>query len=145
MATDEPKPEPLESELSETAAAEGVESFEAHKKAQRQLRLHLARKHFDAIELLLSGCTMADVAREIGVHRSTVYDWVTHPTFKAELDRMAGLYRKEVERSLISTARRAAKNLDYGIDNELPMSQARLVQFSIDRVLKATSPDVGGE
>jgi transposase-like protein len=46
----------------------------------------LKYKQAIAVELLVSGMTITDAARQLGVHRSTVHRWLNDPLFVAELE-----------------------------------------------------------
>lgn len=55
-----------------------------------------------AIELILKGNTIADVARIVGVNRKTIYNWLDNKEFKAELDRQTTALKNGIDKKLLS-------------------------------------------
>ena len=64
----------------------------------------LTKRQRDGITALLQNVTVAGAAQQAGVGESTLYRWLSQPTFKAEYDRQSRwLYKRAV-----GLARRAA-------------------------------------
>lgn len=55
-----------------------------------------------AIELILKGNTIADVARIVGVNRKTIYNWLANDEFKAELDRQTTELKNGIDKKLLT-------------------------------------------
>ena len=49
-------------------------------------RWALAPRQLTAINLLISGSSVAQAARTLGIGRRTLFRWLTDPVFRAELD-----------------------------------------------------------
>ena len=49
---------------------------------------NLNEKHYRCIEMLCQpDANITEIARDLGVSRTTIYDWMKDPIFKAELDK----------------------------------------------------------
>lgn len=55
-----------------------------------------------AIELLISGESISECARLVGVNRKTIADWKTRDCFKAELDRQVNELKSGIEKKLLT-------------------------------------------
>lgn len=56
-------------------------------------------RHRKAIEMILSGeHTKADVARVIGISRTTLYSWLEEDEFKAEMDKRVRVIKDQAEK-----------------------------------------------
>ncbi len=102
----------------------------------------LTPKQSEAIELLLSGMTDAEVAANVNVARETVCRWrLHHPEFIAEFNRRkAGLidsYQQGV-RNLIGKAIKAAEEALDSDDHELKVRTA----FAILKMLNISSLNI---
>ena len=49
--------------------------------------MQIGEKHLKAIEYIIQGYTISDVAKMVKVHRSSIYNWLDDYGFKAELNR----------------------------------------------------------
>ena len=49
--------------------------------------MQIGEKHLKAIEYIIQGYTISDVAKMVKVHRSSLYNWLDDDGFKAELNR----------------------------------------------------------
>lgn len=57
--------------------------------------MQLAEKHFKAIEYIIKGENLSNVAKLTGVSRTALYNWLEEENFKAELNRQ----RQEIKDS----------------------------------------------
>lgn len=49
---------------------------------------NLNEKHYRCIEMLCQdNANISEIARELGISRTSIYDWMKEPVFKAELDK----------------------------------------------------------
>lgn len=58
-------------------------------------------KKLQAIELIIKGEKIADVARIVGVNRKTVYNWLDNKEFKAELDRQTTEQKNQIDNKIL--------------------------------------------
>lgn len=64
--------------------------------------MDLTEKHFDAIELIVEGRTMVDVAKIVGIGRRTLYRWMEDGNFKAELHKRKQVLETEANEKICS-------------------------------------------
>lgn len=69
---------------------------------------HIQKK---AIELLAAGTPATEVAEAVNRNRSTIYEWLKQPEFKAELDRLAEERLGSVREALTKAAPMAVQVL----------------------------------
>ena len=63
----------------------------------------LDKKQIEAIELLCSGdYTKAEIASNLGVHRTTVYNWLDNQEFMATLDKRLSDIKTNAKKEFIS-------------------------------------------
>lgn len=67
-------------------------------------KLALAAKRTRALELMLVGLPIADIAEELQVHRSTLWEWTQDPDFAAELRERQEQVFSEVHQVLVAAA-----------------------------------------
>lgn len=58
-------------------------------------------KKMKAIELLISGENLMNVAKLVGVSRTSLYNWLDNVEFKAELDRRVQELRNQIDKKLL--------------------------------------------
>lgn len=101
----------------------------------------LEQKHYEAIKYILEGRRVSDIARLLGVGRSTIYDWKNDEGFKAELEKC----RKDIRDSVNE---KITDRLDIYVDqlhqiattSKSEKNRLQAMQYLIDRVLgRATS------
>jgi transposase-like protein len=93
----------------------------------------LTIKQHKAIAVLLTGATMPEVARQIGVNERTLFRWQNDPTFKAELDRQRRELAQQALASLQGLADRAVTRLGRLIDSESESVALRACQFVLEQ------------
>jgi transposase len=57
----------------------------------------LAPRQHQAALLLAQGASKTEASRAVGVTRKTIYDWLKHPEFRAEVDRLAAEHLEAVK------------------------------------------------
>lgn len=79
----------------------------------------LSQKQLEAIELLLSGMTDAEVASNIGIARETVCRWrLHHPEFIAEFNRRKIALLESYEQGARNLVGKAIKAAEEALDSE---------------------------
>lgn len=69
------------------------------------------------LDLVLAGMTHSAIARELGVHRTTVYRWVVDPALAEELRELRAARRFAAQESLQDVARKAIRTLEALLDD----------------------------
>jgi DNA-binding XRE family transcriptional regulator len=89
-----------------------------HKSSQKPTFRPLSIEQKNAVDLLITGATDAEVAAAVGVSRETIWSYRNeHPVFMAELQRArADLFRQPIER-LRSLALKAVANIEQAIND----------------------------
>lgn len=93
-----------------------------------------------AIDLILLGEKKTDIALKVGVKRTTLYEWMKNPDFKAQLDAQRKDIISQADNYITSKIKTYIDKLDeiaIGKDNKLA---ATACMYLLDRVLgKAAS------
>src|ERR1700722_10537908 len=70
-----------------------------------------------ALALLLAGCSVSDIAREVGVHRMTIHKWMKgHAGFAAAYNQWHGQMRDAAQSRLMMMAEKAADSLEKALE-----------------------------
>ena len=70
-----------------------------------------------ALALLLAGCSVSDIAREVGVHRMTIHKWMKgHAGFAAAYNQWHGQMRDAAKSRLLMMAEKAADSLEKALE-----------------------------
>lgn len=77
----------------------------------------LSKQQSDMIDMILEGNTMTDIAKEIGVHRSTLYVWKDLDFVRAELEERRRQLRKAARDKITGRVNKCLDNLIDMADN----------------------------
>lgn len=103
----------------------------------------LEEKHYKAIEYMLEGRKVSDIAKLLGVGRTTVYDWKNDEGFKAELER----HRKDIRDTI---NKKITDRLDIYVEqlhviattSKSEKNKLQALQYLMNRVLGAPTSKV---
>lgn len=96
-----------------------------------------------AITLILSGEAITDVAKLVGVYRSTIYNWLEEEEFKAELDRRRQEIVKQGNALILAELKTYVMELrKMAIKGKSERNRLDALQYLIDRVLGKTTTKV---
>lgn len=103
----------------------------------------LEEKHYKAIEYMLEGRKMSDIAKLLGVGRTTLYDWKNDEEFKAELER----HRKDIRDTI---NKKITDRLDIYVEqlhiiattSKSEKNKLQALQYLMNRVLGAPTSKV---
>lgn len=96
-----------------------------------------------AITLILSGEAITDVAKLVGVYRSTIYNWLEEEEFKAELDRRRREIVKQGNALILAELKTYVMELrKMAIKGKSERNRLDALQYLIDRVLGKTTTKV---
>ena len=105
-----------------------------------------------AVELLAAGVSQAEVARQLGVNKSTVYRWVRaqreQGAAEASLnpsDTPALNLQSEAASGLADLVPRALQLLEAALDGQIPASKARVALDIVKAAASVTGEKSGGE
>jgi Helix-turn-helix of insertion element transposase len=108
---------------------------------QRNKARHLHARQTRAVDLLAAGTPAADVARELGVDRTTLWRWRREPAFVAELNaRRADLWQATTDR-LRALLPRALAALERAIEQDDWRAAATVLRLA--RVNNSTLSAIG--
>jgi len=85
----------------------------------------LTAKQEQAIELLLSGFSVSEVASKLEISRTTLYSWQEQDDFRKELARMRELLKAESENQIVGLTREAIEAVRAGLKSEDDSTRAR--------------------
>lgn len=71
----------------------------------------LSKQQSDMIDMMLEGNLMTDIAKQIGVHRSTLYVWKDLDFVRAELEERRRQLRKSARDKITGRANRCLDNI----------------------------------
>lgn len=95
----------------------------------------LSEKQFTAISLLMRSLPVAEVARETGVNRVTIYRWLKSDLFNAELDKRKNEMIKQSSRKLAGLMDRSidvlGKLLSSKQQNTRRLAAGNLIDFCV--------------
>lgn len=97
-----------------------------------------------AASMLAQGAKPADVARQIGVHRSQITRWQKDPEFQALVQAGAGEASEEAVTGLSMLVPEALKLLEQALRGEGKVTAQR-ARVALDVVKAAASIDKGGD
>ncbi|SKA99393.1 Helix-turn-helix of insertion element transposase [Caloramator quimbayensis] len=96
-----------------------------------------------AITLILSGEAITDVAKLVGVYRSTIYNWLEDEEFKAELDRRRQEIVKQGNALILAELKTYVMELrKMAVKGKSERNRLDALQYLIDRVLGKTTTKV---
>lgn len=90
-----------------------------------------------AVEKLVEGVlTRTDIAKVVGIHRTTLYKWLDDPEFVAEVDRRLQVIKGFAENKIKAHVGFALNNLiELAADSSNRRVQAQVNQYLMDRAL----------
>lgn len=105
----------------------------------------LTTQQIQAANLLATGQTVTATAEQLGLNRSTLYDWGKQPPFYCYVNRLKSDAKKNAENSLfslISDAARAVRECLNSPDDKTRLQAAKFVFESVAKTEIATSDPV---
>ena len=96
----------------------------------------ITEKHYRAIEYLVEGRSITDIAKLIGVERKTIYNWMDKGEFKAELHKRKQGIKAEAEERLDSRLNLYIVELhDIAMNSKSDKVKHDSLCYLIDRIL----------
>ena len=94
----------------------------------------------ECINLLIEGKKITDIAKEIGVSRTSIYNWMDNEEFKAELGKTLQRIKSEGEQRILSDLNTYIDNIKY-LATKARSEKTRLDAntYLTDRVLGKTT------
>ena len=89
-----------------------------------------------AIESLLTTADTTQAAELAGVSRQTIYRWMTEPQFNQALKAGTTAALDGISRNLVSTAKKAVRELDKILDGPDPRPKARAADIVLARLMQ---------
>lgn len=90
-----------------------------------------------AIDCLMKGMSVTEVAKEVGVSRQTIYDWMKIEKFKNVLDECLAENKTRVERKIIAKADLLTNRLlDIALDKKISAKTSLdAISYTLNRIL----------
>jgi hypothetical protein len=103
----------------------------------------LDERKLKAIENIINGETMTNVAKLSKVSRQALYDWIGDDEFKAELDRQVQEIKSQGQQRITSKLNTYINELEkIALTSNSPKLKADTLEYLIDRVLGRTTSRV---
>ena len=109
----------------------------------------ITEKHNRAIELILEGRTMTEVAKLVPVSRTSLYEWLKDKDFKAELNRCEQRLKTELNREIGGKVKSCLEVIfDLAVNSPSDKVKLDSSTYIIDRYLGKSirlQTDLGGQ
>jgi len=93
-------------------------------------------RQFKAIELLVTGETVSETARLVGVNRKTISEWKKQEKFKAELDRQVTELKSNVEKKILTNMNPLLdKLLKIALKSDSDKTSLDAIIYSLNRIV----------
>jgi len=105
---------------------------ESDKKQQVAEKQGLTKRHLKVIPLLVASLTYTEACEKASINRSTLYEWLKMPEFKAEVERQRSRIAEQAFGILTQNMTRAAETLACLLDD----SDKRLKRFAAKDIIE---------
>jgi hypothetical protein len=105
---------------------------ESDKKQQVVEKQGLTKRQLKVIPLLVTSLTYTEACEKASINRSTLYDWLKMPEFKAEVERLRSQIAEQAFGILTQNMTRAAETLAGLLDD----SDKRLKRFAAKDIIE---------
>lgn len=97
----------------------------------------LTARQTKAIELLLIGTSIKEVANTVNVSRGTVYRWLDQPNFQSTINKEKNQVVERLSLALASLGQKAVKTLEEALDDSTAGTSVRVraADVVINRIL----------
>jgi hypothetical protein len=93
-------------------------------------------RQFKAIELLVTGETVSETARLVGVNRKTITEWKKQDKFKAELDRQVAEIKSNIEKKILTSMNPLLdKLLKIALKSDSDKTSLDAIIYSLNRIV----------
>lgn len=103
-------------------------------------KLALSEKQLKCIELLVKSDNISKVSKELGINRSTIYEWKKNKEFNAEMDKYVNDLKNGINKSLLSKAVPIVdKLIKIALESESDKTSLDACIYAINRLIGTPS------
>ena len=93
-------------------------------------------RQLKAIELLVSGESVSETARLVGVNRKTISDWKSREFFKAEMDRQVTELKSGIEKKILTNINPMLdKLIKIALKSDSDKTSLDAIIYSLNRII----------